>query len=104
MANETLYEIALTNPQGKRLLVSYANKTPSNSRMATVIRSNWARLERALGCDILTFERKAPGKAPYALRPTAHRTDAVNWTVAYTGRTLRDAKSEGELPWIGDLK
>lgn len=87
----TRYEITATHPDGRAWLVGYTAR-PSRHGLLNLMRQHAGKLIQILGIgeqDQMTFGTK----------PRAHAT-VSGWTVGLTGRTQREAKQGGELPWI----
>lgn len=87
----TRYEITATHPDGRAFLVGYTPRLSRPGLLAAMQNVGNAIVEKlAIGDDdALTFGTKP--------RPHAKTT---GWMIGFTGRTQRDAKQSGELPFI----
>lgn len=85
-----LYELALTHPDGRRVLLAY---TDGKSRTAVLkaIRRRGPAVVSLTGSESVTFARKAADGATIG-----------EWSVNHTGRTEREAITDGPLPYVGD--
>lgn len=84
----TRYEIVAKHDDGRTLLVSYAGGSPSRMRLLRAMQAHGPELIAALQIgetDQITFGTKP--------RPFAK---VCGWTVAYSGRTQRDCRTQGE--------
>jgi hypothetical protein len=90
----TTYEIAATNEGGRRLLVVYANRKTTR-RLLEIIRERYDSISVATDTFINRVEDIKGGSYP-ACR-------YGSWSIAYTGRTRLQAKSEGELESVAEV-
>ena len=91
--HRTRYEIAATHPDGRRLLIAYTPRVSRHGLLAAM-RHNAGAVIAVLGigdADTITW----------GTQPRPHAI-TCGWRVEFTGRTQRDARSEGELPFVCD--
>lgn len=86
----TLYELVAHHPEHPVLLIAYCHGQ-SRARLLKACCRHGQALARLTGTDQLTFARRAHDGATMGA-----------WSIAWTGRTKRDALHEGEHAWIGD--
>ena len=89
----TRYELIGEGPGGERVLIAYSMRT---GRLAVLqsMQKHGPKIIELLGLDdkaMLTWEK-----------PAARGARIGAWSFRFSGRTQRDAISNGELPWIGD--
>ena len=76
----TLYEITLTNADGRKYLVCYASGTPSRRMMIRCLRKRWDTIEALTGVAEWTI---AKGKVVVS----------GDWSIQYSGRTEWEAQN-----------
>ena len=87
----TRYEITARHPDGRTYLVGY---TPRKSRPGLLVAM------RKFGAEIIDKLAVAEDdEITWATAPTP-RAFTGDWIIAFTGRTQRDARMEGEHPFI----
>jgi hypothetical protein len=92
----TSYEYALSGPGGERFLVVYCRKTRPgvSAALHRVAVGTLTRLE---------LVEAVSGQRGQGWAWTGRTSCAANgWTLAFTGRTQREAISQGELPFVAD--
>lgn len=92
MNDPTLYEIAAIHPDGRRVLVVYTARRSRSGLLKACRESEQAQAIVAL-CQCETWS--AWPKAEQGMK-------CGEWSIRFTGRTRKDAKAEGELPFILD--
>ena len=86
-AEPTYYEIAVEHQDGRRFLLCYSTRK-SAAALARIIRRRWDQVIALTGvAQWFPAERAAGGY------------QAGGWLIRYSGRTLHQTKSEGELPY-----
>jgi len=87
----TFYEIAAEGPDGLRVLVAYVN---SRSRRSLIdcVRDRAALAIALTGAEIFETGRRAADGITLGL-----------WRIRYSGRTKREARASGCLPYIRDV-
>lgn len=84
----TRYEVAAIHTDGRRFLVGYTARKSLQGLLA-VVQSNGSKV-----CDLI--ELGATDEADIA-RSAGGKISFKNWTVRFSGRTVKDARNEGEL-------
>lgn len=87
----TRYELAATHADGRKVLIAYSPRRNRQGLLAAA-RERGELLVKLAGTDSITFAKLAAGGATMGA-----------WSIKYTGRTQREAYTEGELPYIGDV-
>jgi hypothetical protein len=90
----TRYEVALVNAtSGRKILVRYtAGK--SGRDLISQMQDAAERIVKITGANEWKFVDRKKRLAGIEIGP--------DWKLVFTGRTQRDARSEGEIEWIGD--
>lgn len=93
--HRTKYETVLTAPDGARYLLLY---TPARSFAALLVcvRSRGAELCERIGLDDSARATRA-GRGRFPVFDFGN-----GWRAEYSGRTMKEARSAGALPWIFD--
>lgn len=86
--HQTLYEVALVAPDGRRFLVCYAQRSGRMLRQGVTKRAT--RLVTTIGDETTEIVRVTKDAM----------TLSGGWAVRFTGRTEREAIISGELPAI----
>jgi hypothetical protein len=87
----TLYELAMTRGD-ERILIAYASGKGRQDIWRCVTSDKRVKaIVAKVGTDAIDFAKRAADGATMG-----------GWAIRFTGRTQRDAISEGELPYIGD--
>lgn len=88
----TRYEIAARHPDGRQYLIAYAVRVSRPGLMDAL---------RGVG-EAIIQKCEVGGKDMMSFHTTPRIHAAVSgWTIGFTGRTQLQAKSEGELAWVG---
>ncbi len=86
----TLYELVVSHPDGRRVLLGYADRH-SRNMLLRMARKHGQRLADLTGEEQLTFAKFSRDGARIG-----------EWSIKWTSRTQREAIIEGELPFIAD--
>ena len=87
----TRHEITARHPDGRTYLVGY---TPRKSRRGLL-----SAMQNVGGPMIEKLDIGEDDEITWATQPTP-RAFTGDWTIAFTGRTQRDARMESEHPFI----
>lgn len=86
----TAYELAMTHPDGRSFLIRYTNRR-TRSGLYNCCYQAAVAIDKVAGTDFFTPAKRA-----------ADGGTIGEWTIAFTGRTQRDAIINGELVFIED--
>ena len=90
---QTLYELTIAHPDGRRYLVAYAQSKGRTDLWRSVTSEKRVdRIVKLTGTEEITFAKRAADGATMG-----------DWAIRFTGRTQRDCIVEGELTYIGSL-
>ncbi len=84
----TRYEIVAKHDDGRTLLVSYAGGSPSRMRLLRAMQAHGDKL-------IAVLEIGEHDQITFGTKPRPH-AKVNGWSVAYSGRTQRDCRIQGE--------
>lgn len=88
----TRYEL-VAEKGDERILIAYSMRTGRRALLTAAQKHGHALLAMMKLDDNTKFE---------FLKPAAKGAKVGDWTIRFSGRTQRDAISNGELPWIVD--
>ncbi len=91
----TKYETTVTAPDGRRFLLFYTERR-SLAGLLSCVRKRGAELCDRLGVDDSARVTRS-GRGAFPILEFGN-----GWSAGYSGRTQKQARHEGALPWIFD--